>query len=288
MGDAGRVVRSGWTWFRRRPTWVQIVLGFMALSVVVGPFLDRKGTTQNEKASSNGAVVSTAPASTVADTPTRAATTTSRVAPSTTKPPSSTSTTQPSTVVPQSPPSTLAPETTPMSPLALVAHEVVAQKDVSAGSGATRLALDVEAHTYPVTADQLRAVATDVIKTFDVDKWQALSISIRFDRRETIPALAVFEWAPNGQWERASEGNPKTWAGYKLHELSIKGKVTNSSACSVPPEDAFAYAAAYKEYTAKQPDADDDAVFAAIAAQRGVAASIVRAGVQLEQAWEFC
>jgi hypothetical protein len=122
----------------------------------------------------------------------------------------------------------------------LPAFEVVQHKDVSYDFGpvdsAQRLVLRVEIPEWPVTKEQLEALAGHLIETERGNGWQAISIAMGADRDESVPAYGMFEWAPGGDWSRASEGDADTWAGYEFSiEWGKKMLNPEEAACVKPP-----------------------------------------------------
>lgn len=132
------------------------------------------------------------------------------------------------------------------STLDLPPFEIVERRDVSydfaPGDAAQRLVLRVEIPGWPVSKEELEAIADQLIEDERGEGWQAISISMGADRDETGAAYAVFEWAPDGDWARASEGDPDTWAGYELSvDWGSKMENPEEAECAKPPPIAFRY-----------------------------------------------
>lgn len=91
MSETAGLVRRAWAKFRSWPLWAQIVIGVLALSVVVGPFLEEDGATKSESAEQTTTTIETTEQQVT--TTERHTTTTTRTTTTTT----TTSTTRPTT-----------------------------------------------------------------------------------------------------------------------------------------------------------------------------------------------
>jgi hypothetical protein len=125
-------------------------------------------------------------------------------------------------------------------------YEITGREDVSydfgRNDGANRLALWVEVSQWPVTKAELESLARHLLEEERGNDWHAMSIAMGADRDETLPAYAMFEWAPRGDWGQASKGNSDTWAGYEL-SVTWADKMADSTEdeCKKPPPLAFKY-----------------------------------------------
>lgn len=190
-----------------------------------------------------------------------------------------------------SPSSSISPS--PSQTLDIPRFEVVERKDVSydferQGQGkAKRLALNIEIRLWPVSKAQVLAVADGIIEGERGKGWQAISLAMRYDRREALPALAVLEWAPGGDWERASTGNASTWAGYSLHQ-DFKAKMDAPSNCTPPPDEAFIYAQEFNQAIESDPEADEETVLRDIARRHQTTRDRVEELVLVVDEWSGC
>lgn len=110
--------QRGWTKFRSWPLWVQILIGFLALSVIVGPFIDEE---EPDTETTGGTSVRTTEQTTTtqrettteAPTTSEASTTTTMKPTTTVAPPPSPTTTVPPPPPPPPPTTTLPPPPAP-------------------------------------------------------------------------------------------------------------------------------------------------------------------------------
>ena len=96
------------------------------------------------------------------------------------------------------------------------------------------------------------------------------------------------DWAPGGDWARASEGDPETWTGYELQATEVRGKVGDPGRCSPPDDEPFAVAAEFNAATAKDPRADEAVVLEQIAERRASSVSEITRQVMAVEMWCGC
>jgi hypothetical protein len=186
---------------------------------------------------------------------------------------------------PSTPTPARVPSTAPSSPVPVLPFAVFDEHDVSVGSGAMRLAVRVELRRYPVTENQLIAVAARVVEQYRGHGWQALHISIMFDRREALPSFATLVWAPGGLWEDASNGDARTWQGYQLHIDSLRDKIRHPQSCTVPSARAYLFDDEFNQANDANPDAPEATVLAQIAKRHGLSMPVVERDVSAVETW---
>ncbi|MFJ6953270.1 hypothetical protein [Micromonospora aurantiaca (nom. illeg.)] len=170
----------------------------------------------------------------------------------------------------------------------LPAFEIFERRDVSAGSGARRLALRAELRTFPVSEQQVTAVASQVVERHRGQGWQALSIVVTYDRREVLPSYAVFEWAPGGRWSEAATGDAATWRGYQLNAATLREKLAQPNKCRLPTEQAYVLNAEFNQATEDNVEVSEEAVLSEIAKRHKISTARAEELVVAVEDWTMC
>lgn len=152
---------------------------------------------------------------------------------------------------------------------------------------ARRVVLHVEVKHYPISERFLRRLTTNLVGDERGKGWHAIAVHIRYDRREAIPAFAVIDWAPDGDWGEAERGNPNTWNDYKF-KWDFKPKVTSPAECSAPSEEAFTFDDEFNAAFERNPDADEEAVIGDSARRHGTTRERVFEGIEAAESWSLC
>lgn len=169
----------------------------------------------------------------------------------------------------------------------LPSYKVVQRRDVSLGS-TKRLAMNVEIKDWPISRSALLSLANQLIREERSAQWHAISIAVRYDRREAIPAYGVLEWAPSGDWAKAAEGNPKTWRGYALSE-NLRPKFRKAPTDCIPPsEEAYVLANEFNEALERGEGSDENALLRRIGAKHGLSQDETLDLVLGVDLWSYC
>jgi hypothetical protein len=167
----------------------------------------------------------------------------------------------------------------------LLPHRVIKQQDVSAEWGARRLSLAVVVPVFPVTRQQMVAVAMATIDTRAGQGWQAIRLTFAYNAAEVVPAFGTAEWAPAGNWRDTTSDDANTWNGYQLDQ-QWSSKVDHPSGCHAPTPAAFDYEHEYNIASAS--DLSDQTIFTIIAAHHDVSSAAVEAAISAVEAWSTC
>ena len=154
--------------------------------------------------------------------------------------------------------------TRPTSTTGEYPFEIIEVRDVSLGSVA-RLHYDVEIATFPIEQDRLIRTLN---KVKDRAQAHATSINVKYDRREPNPgAFGVWNWAPDGEWGKASEGSKTDHGNYRWSVTSAPSKIDATIAAAPPSDLSFEVSGRFWDETAS--DSEDDRK-ASIAEQLGI------------------
>lgn len=154
------------------------------------------------------------------------------------------------------------------TPAASLAHVVYGRRDANFGS-TKRLVLEVETKQWPVTSSALADLAKALIAKERGRGWHAISITFRYDKREAIPAFGVYEWAPDGEWANADQGDPRTWKGYRLTDRLRPKLSGDPKQCSPPSEEAYVLAADFNAALERGEGDDENALLQRIGTKYG-------------------
>ncbi|MEU8217230.1 hypothetical protein AB0C47_15800 [Micromonospora taraxaci] len=135
---------------------------------------------------------------------------------------------------------------------------------------------------------QVIDVATQIVESHRGQGWQALSIVVTYDRREVVPSYAVFEWAPEGRWTDAANGDAASWQGYRLHQAVVPDKLSQPDECQVPSEQAYVLNAEFNQATEDNVDVSEEAVLADIAEQQSISVARAEELVLAVEDWTMC
>lgn len=178
------------------------------------------------------------------------------------------------------------------SPSPALTYSVFERKDVSydftkVGKGAARrLSLRVEIRQWPLKREEVTKLAGRLVERERGKGWNAIHIAMQYDRREAVPALGIFEWAPGGHWEDAENGDPKTWDGYAFN-VRLNGKFEHPEDCHPPAEEAFSYEGELNAAIDAGAD-DEEKVIADIARRHNTTSERVRELIEAVELWALC
>lgn len=101
-----------------------------------------------------------------------------------------------------------------------------------------------ELNLYPADKDKLRDALDKELDQFRGEA-HAVSVKVFFDRREGgSPAFGAWNWAPEGDWSKAEEGDPQSWNDYEWNEPDID-KFESPESCAPPGEEELSLSGAY-------------------------------------------
>lgn len=114
-------------------------------------------------------------------------------------------------------------------------YELMEVTDVSFAA-ANRQSVSIELKTFPIDRERL-LVTLDSIAQGYAGVSHAVAIQVYYDRREDDPpAFGAWQWAPNGQWADADQGDPDDWSTYRWSEVLPVGKIDEPGPCTPPAE----------------------------------------------------
>lgn len=114
-----------------------------------------------------------------------------------------------------------------------------------------------ELNEYPIEKRRLRAALELELEKFS-GVAHAVSFQILYDRREpNPPAFGIWDWAPEGEWSKASEGNAETWEDYEWSEPS-GNKYESPTECTPPRETELELSLALADRRDEEPEESDD------------------------------
>lgn len=177
-----------------------------------------------------------------------------------------------------------APSTTPAVSLA---HVVYSRRDANFGA-TKRLVIEVETKQWPVTSIALEDLAKTLVAKERGRGWHAISIAFRYDRREAVAAFGIYEWAPDGDWAEADEGDPGTWKGYRMADRLQPKLSRDPTQCTPPSEEAYVLAADFNAALERGEGDDENALLQRIGKKYGKTLSETFDLVFGVDLWSYC
>lgn len=104
---------------------------------------------------------------------------------------------------------------------------------------AERRGLAIEIKRFPIDRGRLLATLESSIEGL-AGEAQAVTVRVHHDRREHSPAAyGVWNWAPDGRWELAADGDASTWHGYRWTPEFEPDKIDDPTGCRPLTGDEF-------------------------------------------------
>lgn len=120
---------------------------------------------------------------------------------------------------------------------------IIGTEDVSVDETIFKV-VTAELNLYPIDKDKLRDALDKEIDQFRGEA-HAVSVKVFFDHREGVsPAFGAWNWAPDGEWSKAEEGDPDTWDDYEWKEPETD-KFESPDSCAPPSEAELILSGAY-------------------------------------------